>query len=146
MKKTLIAIICLVLIVGCVKKNNQGNTNITPNTNPDPKQEEIIYYTEDEAQDRLKEIAEDVYNNQRYLSYTKENGKYFISLKELRDSLNYDTKKIDNLDGLKCDENETGIGIDADNLNHVDYYGLPVITYMLCNPPSVENNQNEEQN
>ncbi len=136
MKKILLLLICLIMI-GCGKDNNQNVVNPTPN--PEPK-EEIIYYTEEEAQIRLKEIADDVYQNNKYLNYTKKDGKYFISLKELRDNLKYDTKKIDYIDGLKCDENETGIGIDIDNLEKVDYVGNPVITYMLCNPPSTDNN------
>ncbi len=140
MKKILLLLICLIMI-GCGKDNNQNVVNPTPN--PEPK-EEIIYYTEEEAQIRLKEIADDVYQNNKYLNYTKKDGKYFISLKELRDNLKYDTKKIDNLEGLICDENETGVAIDIDNLNHTDYYGDPIITLMLCTPPKADNS--EEQN
>lgn len=139
MKKILIILFCL-LMVGCGKENNQ--IVVTPPPNPEPKEE--IMYTEKEAQNRLKEIADEVYQKNKYLNYTKKDGKYFISLKELRDNLKYDTKKIDNLDGLVCDENETGIAIDIDNLEKVDYIGNPVITLMLCNPP--KRNDTEEQN
>ncbi len=140
MKRILIILICLMMAVGCKKNNNQ---NIVVPT-PESKKEEVIYYTKSDAQERLKEIAEDIYNNRKYLSYNKENGKYFISLKELRNNLKYDTKKIDNLEGLICDENETGVAIDIDNLNHTDYYGDPIITLMLCTPPKADNS--EEQN
>ena len=141
MKKVLIILFSLILVVGCGKNNNQNIVNPTPNT--EPKQEKV-YYTEDQAQTRLKEIAEDIYKNQRYLSYTKEDGKYFIPLKELKSSLGYDTKEIDNIEGLICDENETGVSIDIDNPEKVDYVGYPVITLMLCNPPEIDNS--EEQN
>ena len=134
MKKIIILLICLTIITGCKKNNNQNNTDTPSNTNI----EEVIYYTEEDAKARLNEIAEDLYENQKYLSYTKKDGKYFISLKELRDNLKYDTKKIDYLEGLKCDENETGVAIDVDNLSNTYYYGNPVIVYTLCNPPSSE--------
>ena len=141
MKKTIIIVVIILLtgLIGIVSYkyiNNDSNTNTVQPTKPEP--EVIIYYTKEEAKARLKEIAEDIYQNQKYLNYPKEDGIYFISLKEIRNVLKYDTKKIDYIDGLKCDEIETGIGIDVDNLDHTVYYGSPVVTYMLCNPPKTE--------
>lgn len=138
MKKVLIILFSLILVVGC-KKNN--NTTDNPKDN---EPQEVIHTTMEDVQNRLTEIATEVYNNKNYVGYSKENGKYFISLKELRNTLKYDLKVVDNLDGLVCDENETGIGIDEDNLGHVDYYELPIIVYTLCNPPEIDNS--EEQN
>ena len=140
MKKILILLICLMMVIGC--KNNNNSSSNTNSNNNEPKEPEIVYYTKEEAQIRLREIAEDIYQNKKYESYTKENGKYYISLKELRDTLKYDTNKVDYIDGLKCDENETGVSIDIDNLEKVDYVGDPIITLMLCNPPTTETNDN----
>ena len=140
MKKVLLIFICIIMLVGCKKKQNTNNNTDNQGSKP-----EIVYYTKEEAQERLNEIAEEIYQNKSYLSYTKEYGRYFISLKELRNTLKYDTSKIDNIEGLKCDENETGVIIDIDDINHNDYYGAPIKTSMLCNPPSTDNNQTEEQ-
>ena len=103
----------------------------------------MAYYTKDEAQERLREIADDIYENHKYVGYAKENGMYFISLKELRNTLKYDTKKVDNIDGFKCDDDETGVIIDIDNLENRGYYGNPVKTAMLCNPLETENESEE---
>ena len=70
MKKVLIILFSLILVVGC-KKNN--NTTDNPKDN---EPQEVIHTTMEDVQNRLTEIATEVYNNKNYVGYSKENGKY----------------------------------------------------------------------
>lgn len=137
-KKLLLVLISIILLAGCNGKKSDENSNI-PEVPDTPK---IVYSTEEDVQKRLMEIADDIYENKTYKDYPKEEGKYFISLEELRNKLNYKIPEIDNLENIVCDVNETGIFIDEDNLSKESYSKYPTIVTMLCNPKN--NNSNED--
>lgn len=91
MKKILSIIIVLVLIVGC--KNN--------NVNKDNELNETLT-------DKLKEYSYNIFDDEWTKGGIKEDT-YTITLKDLKENLNYDVSMFKNSEGKDCNYEETKI-------------------------------------
>ena len=116
MKKIALILMCsLFMLCACQKKD--------PN---------VEYVDVGVARDSLFDIGNQVYEKNEYKTFTKDQGMYFISLVEL-DKLGYDVSIFNRVDGYKCDFDQTGIYIDIDNIQKLQYAAAPVMVNVVCN-------------
>ena len=148
MKKSyllVIGIILLIILVVCSlfgvfekkednKTNNTINENVNENNNIiDDTTNDIIDDNTEPHEDielpkdsymgklfsKLDLKGEELYNSQEYLKYSKDDGIYFISLKELSEKYNYDISQYKSEDGTICDIENSGILFDTKNKTHI---------------------------
>lgn len=128
MKKILLVLICLMLFVGCEKKENN-----TGNEVEEPKPEQI-HLTKMELNQKLFEMGIDIYTKKSYQSFEKNSaGEYFISLDDLDKKLHYDTSLfVSETTQKPCDKLKTGVVIDIDNVRKVEYKEYPIMIELYC--------------
>ena len=107
MKKIVIIICSLLLLVGCNKKEIEN-----PNT-PNETEEHVIdpnYLTKEKISMQLYNYGIEVYENKLYESFDKVDGKYYVSIKDLKEKYNYDTSMfVNDVSKNECDQEKTGI-------------------------------------
>lgn len=112
-----------------LKENNSEETEENVEEEEKETQESVSY--EKELSDKLIAIGEDIYNNREYKIdlYLSDNGAYFITMEQLRDSFQYDISTFVGEDGTACDYHLSGIFIDPDHKMNVEYikYNVPVV-------------------
>ena len=130
MKKILIIICSLFLLIGCKKQEVENPEK--PNEN----EEHVIdpnYLTKEKISKQLYSYAIEVYENKTYESFDKVDGKYYVSIKDLKEKYNYDTSMfINDVSKNECDQDKTGIYIDIDNVEQVEYKEYPIMISMYC--------------
>ena len=115
-----------------LKENNSEETeeNVEEEEKEKKESQESVSY-EKEFSDKLIAIGEDIYNNREYKIdlYLSDNGAYFITMEQLRDSFQYDISTFVGEDGTACDYHLSGIFIDPDHKMNVEYikYNVPVV-------------------
>ncbi len=112
-----------------LKENNSKEPEENVEEEEKETQESVSY--EKELSDKLIAIGEDIYNNREYKIdlYLSDNGAYFITMEQLRDSFQYDISTFVGEDGIACDYHLSGIFIDPDHKMNVEYikYNVPVV-------------------
>lgn len=112
-----------------LKENNSKEPEENVEEEEKETQESVSY--EKELSDKLIAIGEDIYNNREYKIdlYLSDNGAYFITMEQLRDSFQYDISTFVGEDGTACDYHLSGIFIDPDHKMNVEYikYNVPVV-------------------
>ena len=112
-----------------LKENNSKEPEEIVEEEEKETQESVSY--EKELSDKLIAIGEDIYNNREYKIdlYLSDNGAYFITMEQLRDSFQYDISTFVGEDGTACDYHLSGIFIDPDHKMNVEYikYNVPVV-------------------
>lgn len=130
MKKVLIIICSIFLLIGC-KKQEVDNPE-KPNEN----EEHVIdpnYLTKEKISKQLYSYAVEIYKNETYESFDKVDGKYYVSIKELKEEYNYDTSMfVNDVSKNECDQDKTGIYIDIDNVEQVEYKEYPIMISIYC--------------
>lgn len=116
MKKVLI-ILCALLLVGCDDKKEINEAR------------EEAY---NDMRTALWNYAVDIYNNKTYESFEKKDGKYYISISKLESDLGLDISMFKNELGEVCDTNETGIYVDIDNVEDIEYKEYPILISIYC--------------
>ena len=119
-KILLISLIILLSLTSCKKEK-------TPIENsPQVSTGDLI--TRDSISQVLYDYAIEIYNNKSYKDFEKNNGKYKITIDDLRDKFNYDVTMIrDTTDGYKLVLDKTYIEIDEDNLEKLNYKKYPIL-------------------
>lgn len=130
MKKILIIICSIFLLIGCKKQdvenpekpNESGEHVIDPN-----------YLTKEKISKQLYSYAIEIYKNKTYESFDKVDGKYYVSIKDLKEKYNYDTSMfVNDVSKNECDQEKTGIYIDIDNVEQVEYKEYPILISIYC--------------
>lgn len=140
MKRILIMVICIIILSGCTNNDVKINNN---NKEVDKKIEQPIILEEPNSIDKithenkmskiLYDYAIEIYETKKYEGFDKTNGLYFISLKELKNKLNYNIDVFYDFDTKNhCDYDKTGITVDIDNLKGYTYDKYPIFTSFHC--------------
>lgn len=141
MKKILIITFCLIMLCSCENKNNNSDINIDINANSNQtsteKENKIIL--DDNTNygklvSTLLQYSRELYDKKEYVNYSKKDGMYFISLKELNEIYNYDISIYKNAKGDICNINESGITFDIQRTKVTDLKVYPtMVTLIGCN-------------
>ena len=130
MKKIVIIICSLLLLVGCNKKEIEN-----PNT-PNETEEHVIdpnYLTKEKISMQLYNYGIEVYENKLYESFDKVDGKYYVSIKDLKEKYNYDTSMfVNDVSKNECDQEKTGIYVDIANVENIEYKEYPILISIYC--------------
>ena len=106
-----------IILDGCEKNENMSNNDVFLNDeNADEGQKTYM-----RAQQKIYEYAEEIYKGKKYNSFKKVDGKYTITINELKD-LGYDISMFSSYDLDK-----SKIEIDEDNTYNVKYDEYPIM-------------------
>ena len=97
MKKIIIILLLTVSIFSTACSQNENKD--TPNKNESSQEEKELIFTEEKSDivdgshmyelfDKLASYGREIYKNEEYIKYSKKDGAYFISLKELSKKCN----------------------------------------------------------
>ena len=86
----------------------------------------------------LRNIGIEIYNGQKFTTYEKKNGAYFISLKQLSSDFGYDISEFKGKDGTVCDKELTGIYFDTEKQMGVELGDNPPVIPILIGCSKVE--------
>ena len=142
MKRKILIFGLFILLTGCNTIENRQNQNIVDNKVNDLENNEIVEQQKNSndfgLSDEKIELDEDSYlnklfeklmsygneiyaNKKDYTTYSKRNGAYFVSLKDLKNDFNYDISMFRDDKGKLCDVDNSGILFDDDRKLGIDY-------------------------
>ncbi len=127
MKKILI-IACILILMGC-------NNKVTENEEKPKDVHEIDknHLTKEKISKQLYDYGIDIYKNKTYEKFDKVEGKYYVSIKDLKEKYSYDTSMfVNDVSKNECDQEKTGIYIDLDNVEKVEYKDYPIMISIYC--------------
>lgn len=144
MKKIIIILLLAVSIFSTACSQNENKD--TPNKNESSQEEKELIFTEEKSDivdgshmyelfDKLASYGREIYKNEEYIKYSKKDGAYFISLKEL--SKKYDVSMFKGEDGTVCDQQNSGIYFDTEHVIDENSGKEPIIPILI----SCEKNQ-----
>ena len=103
---------------------NKENNSIN-DSKSETKKERVIEFSNDQSKlndDNMKDLflkldswGSKIYEKKEYLSFSKKNNMYFISLKELSEKYKYDISIFKDQKGTFCDIDVSGIYFDINN-------------------------------
>lgn len=138
MKKLIIILLLTVSVfsTACSKNENKD----TPNKNESPQEAKELIFTEEKSNivdgshmyelfSKLTSYGREIYKNEEYIKYSKKDGAYFISLKEL--SKKYDVSIFKGEDGTVCNQQNSGIYFDTDHVIDKNSGKEPIIPILI---------------
>ena len=121
----LISLSLIFLLTGTFLILNTKKNTTNKNSKEETKKERVIEFSNNQSElndDKMKELylkldswGRNIYEKKEYLSFTKKNNMYFISLKELSEKYNYDISIFKDQNGTYCDSDISGIYFDINN-------------------------------
>ena len=128
------------LSIGLFIQLNTKEKNSNNNLKTETKKERIVEFSNHQSElndDKMKELylkldnwGRQIYEKKEYLSFSKKNNMYFISLKELSEKYNYDISIFKDKKGTDCDLDVSGIYFDIDNIRKLNME-IPLLSTLI---------------
>ncbi len=131
------------------EKENKGKEEKTPETEVKLSQEQITI--EDNSQqaicfDAIRKMGVEVFEADKYKTYEKKNGAYFINLNQFASDFGYDISIFKGEDGTECNKELSGVYFDNDHVLRDDYGDdAPAIVPILVGCSQAELQQQPQQ-